>query len=401
MTYRKLKSKNIVSICMAFLICVSSVTLCMKNQDRLKYITKKLTFSVAKYELGNSESKNITIQQQSNIDNISAYINVDSQQMDFDETLAVSQGTLWQLEMAPEENETPLPDDTPKAPVADSDELLGALPYPDSLETHSGTIVEKTYGGYTSSQYINLEKSGMVRNCTSLSNETLLNESKLMPEFKIATDGTPQVLIMHTHTTESFEPYQRNFYDASFSSRTTDVTKNVVAVGNEIENALKDAGIGVIHNTTVHDYPQYDGSYQRSCETVKQILAENPTIKVVLDIHRDAISLENNTRIAPVTTIDGKKAAQMMIISGCDDGTMNMPNYLKNFRFASLLQQNIESDYPTLTRPVLFDYRNYNQELTTGSILIEIGSHGNSIDEAVYTGQLVGKSLAKALSECQ
>lgn len=401
MTYRRIKNKNIFSMCMALLIGVTSVTVCMKNQDKVKYITKKLTFSFAKYEFGNNEGDTVIANEQTDIDNLSAYLSVDSQQVDFDETLAVSQGTLWQLEMAPEEKETPLPENVPQPPIADSNELLEALPYPESMESRSGTITEKTYGIYTSSQYFTLEKSGQIRNCTSLSNETLINESKLMPEFQIAKDEMPQVLIMHTHTTESYEPYDRDFYDSSFSSRTTDVTKSVVAVGNEIENELRNSGIGVIHDTTVHDYPHYDGSYQRSYETVKQILAENPTIKVVLDIHRDAISLENNTRIAPTTTIDGKKAAQVMIISGCDDGTMNMPNYLKNFRFASLLQQQMESDYPTLTRPVLFDYRNYNQELTTGSLLLEIGSHANSIDEAVYTGELVGKSLVKALLECQ
>ena len=62
-----------------------------------------------------------------------------------------------------------------------------------------------------------------------------------------------------------------------------------------------------------------------------------------------------------------------MLISGCDDGSMNMPNYLKNFRFACLIQQQMESDYAGLTRPILFAYRKYNQDLTTGSVLVEVG----------------------------
>ena len=151
----------------------------------------------------------------------------------------------------------------------------------------------------------------------------------------------------------------------------------------------------------MHDYPSYNGSYQRSAITVKNILAKYPSIKVVLDVHRDAIQTKEGVRTAPVANINGKNAAQIMIISGCDDGTMGMPNYMKNFRFSSLLQQQLESDYPGLTRPILFDYRNYNQQLTTGSILLEMGAHGNSIDEALYSGELMGKALVKALQQCQ
>lgn len=114
-----------------------------------------------------------------------------------------------------------------------------------------------------------------------------------------------------------------------------------------------------------------------------------------MDIHRDGIEREDGTRLAPVTEIDGREAAQIMIISGCDDGTMNMPDYMQNFRFASLLQSSIESMHSGLTRPVLFDYRFYNQDLTTGSLLIEVGSHGNSLDQALYSGELIGESLAE------
>ena len=99
--------------------------------------------------------------------------------------------------------------------------------------------------------------------------------------------------------------------------------------------------------------------------------------------------------------IGEKNAAQVMIISGCDDGTMNYPNYLKNLSFACALQSQMETDYKGLTRPLLFDYRKYNQNLTTGSILLEMGSNSNSLEEAVYAGELVGKSLVKVLQGLQ
>lgn len=282
--------------------------------------------------------------------------------------------------------------------VPDKTYDVGPEPYPDSLENHDGAITAMCYGNFSGDNYINLDKAGQVRNVTSLPNSTLLEESRLAPDFKIEKNGEPQVLIMHTHATESYEPYERDFYDSSFNSRTTDPNMNMAAVGDAIAEQLEAAGIAVLHDTTMHDYPSYNDSYDRSRVTVQNILEENPSIKIVLDIHRDAIERQNGERIAPVAEIDGKNAAQVMIISGCDDGSMNMPNYLKNFRFAALLQQQLESDYRGLTRPILFDYRKYNQDLTTGSILIEVGGHANSVDQAVYSGELIGKSLAKALT---
>lgn len=273
----------------------------------------------------------------------------------------------------------------------------GPKPYPESLESHDGTITAMHYGNFNGETYIDLDIAGQVRNVTDISNKKLIAESRLAPDFTIEKNGEPQVLIMHTHTTESYEPYERDFYDAGFSSRTTDERMNMAAVGEAIAKQLEAAGIGVIHDTTMHDYPSYNGSYDRSRETVQAILEEYPSIKIVLDVHRDAIERAGGERIAPVAEINGKNAAQVMIISGCDDGTMDMPDYMKNFRFACMLQQQLESDHEGLTRPILFDYRKYNQDLTTGSILIEVGGHANSIDQAVYSGELIGRSLAECL----
>ncbi len=283
--------------------------------------------------------------------------------------------------------------------VPEESEDAGPKPYPESLESRDGTITYMTYGHMNGDNYIDLDTAGQVRNVTDIPNEDILEESRLLPDFSIEKNGEPQVLIMHTHATESYEPYERDFYDASFNSRTTDKSMNMAAVGNAVAEQLENAGIGVIHDTTLHDYPSYNGSYDLSRETVQKYLEKYPSIKVVLDVHRDAIERESGERIAPAVEINGRNAAQVMIISGCDDGTMNMPDHMKNLRFACLLQGQLESDSPGLTRPVLFDYRKYNQDLTTGSLLIEVGGHANSIDQAVYSGELIGKSLAKCLSE--
>ncbi|MEG0614454.1 MAG: stage II sporulation protein P [Oscillospiraceae bacterium] len=307
---------------------------------------------------------------------------------DFDDTMMRSFGFPSEL-IPSSENEEVVVQDFPQD--------KGPKPYPEKIETRSGAITTLKYEKANGTQFFSLDGGGQVRNTTSVPTEKLIAEGKLLPQFKVDFNSAPQVLIMHTHTTESFEPYARDFYDASFNSRTTDESKNMVSVGNKIEAELSAAGIGVIHDKTIHDYPSYNGSYDRSAVTVKAILAQNPSIKIVLDIHRDAIEKKGGERVAPVANIGGKNAAQIMIISGCDDGTLNMPKYMENFRFSALLQQQLESDYAGITRPVFFAYRKYNQDLTTGSILIEVGGHANSLEQAQYSGELIGKSLSKAL----
>ena len=167
----------------------------------------------------------------------------------------------------------------------------------------------------------------------------------------------------------------------------------MASVGDVICAVLKENGIGVIHDTTLHDDPSYKGSYQRSAVTIKKHLKENPTIKICLDIHRDAIEPAETEIIKPTAVIDGKKAAQIMIISGCDDGSMNMPDFFENLRFAAALANEMQTLYPGLCRPVLFDYRKYNMDLSTGLLLIEIGSTGNTLEEAQYSAELLANAI--------
>lgn len=277
-------------------------------------------------------------------------------------------------------------------------ENAGDKPYPsEDSWTAGGAIVRTTYGKYSGNSFFDLDRGGQVNNQTSIPNETLLSESRCGADFTVEDTSEPLVLIYHTHTTESFEPYVRDFYDANFNYRTTDETKNMIMVGDAIQAELEAQGIGVIHARNIHDYPSYNGSYSRSRETILAILEEYPSIKVVLDIHRDAVSGEG-VAYQPFVEINGREASQIMIISGCDDGTLGMPNFMKNFHFACRLQEQFENDYAGLTRPILFDYRHYNQDLTTGSLLIEVGSHGNTLEQSQYSGQLIGSSLGRLLN---
>ena len=274
---------------------------------------------------------------------------------------------------------------------------IGAVPYPQEWGG-GGEIIRTTFGEYIGDSYFTLDNGGQVNNKTDIPNDELITESWFMPNFKVENTEEPLVLLYHTHSCESFEPYVRDEFDVNFNFRTTDPTKSVVMVGDAIQAELESLGIGVIHVTDIHDHPTYNGAYDRSRASIQPILEEYPSIKVVLDIHRDALGSDDQA-YQPFIRVEGKEAAQIMIISGCDDGTMGMPYYMENYHFACALQQKLEKDNPGFTRPILFDYRCYNQDLTNGSLLIEVGSHGNTLEQVQYAGQLFGKSLGELLTE--
>lgn len=264
--------------------------------------------------------------------------------------------------------------------------------------SHDGYITNMTFTPNLGEIFINLDTAGQIRNSTYIDNHTLLYESRQPVNIKPVQNAEPQVLIIHTHATESFQPSSSGFYDSEYTARTIDSEKNIIAVGAKIAEEIAKHGFTVIHDGTLHDYPMFSGAYARSAETVKAILEEYPSIKIVLDVHRDAIEREGSP-VAAVTQINGKEAAQIMIISAADDGNWDVPEFMQNFRFACYLQGRIESDSPGITRPVLFQYCNYNQHLSTGSLLLEIGSHGNTLEQALYTAELIGQSIGKALAE--
>lgn len=306
----------------------------------------------------------------------------------------ISEISYWDIALAEGETEPERSSVEIPSPLA-AEDLNDVLPYPKNLTDHDGAIVKYTYGRYEDTNFFDLAGGGQVRNCTYYSSDEL--EELSLEGLPFDTDfeeGEPLVLIYHTHATESFELEDRDWYDSTFYGKTTERDKNIISVGDKICEQLDEAGIPYIHDTLVHDYPSYDDAYYSSRDAVQAILEEYPSIKICLDVHRDGIEREDGTRIAPVAEIDGREAAQIMIISCADDGSGNIPDFRENFRFACVLQSRLESDHEGLTRPILFDTRFYNQDLSTGSLLIEVGSHGNTLEQAQYSGELIGKSLA-------
>ena len=254
-------------------------------------------------------------------------------------------------------------------------------------------VVESQFGA-SGIQYNNF----YVKNTNRNHSINIAEELSRRPDINIKKDGSPQVLIVHTHTCESYMDADLGYYYEDYYPRTDDPNHNVTRVGAAIAEKLEAAGIGVIHDTTIHD-TTYSGSYDRSIATIEKHLKESPSIQVVLDIHRDALEGSNNSKIKPTFVANGKKAAQIMIISGCeDDDSFSFPDWEYNLRFALRLQQSAENLYPGMTRPLYFSHTRYNMHLTRGSLLIEVGTDANTLDEAVYSGSLLGDVLIDVLN---
>ena len=218
--------------------------------------------------------------------------------------------------------------------------------------------------------------------------------------FKVEKNSKPQVLIIHTHTTETYMEKDSEYYTEDFKSRTTDNSKNMAKIGSIVAKKLNDAGIKTIHDKTQHDYPQYSGSYGRAAKTINSYLKKYPDIKIVLDLHRDAVSSGQNDKVKLVTEINGKKAAQVMLVMGSQSGSVtDFPNWKENLKLALRLQQTFEKKYPTLARPLSLMPKKYNQNLTKGSLLIEFGTDVNTLSEAEYSAELVGNCLVSLLKE--
>ena len=310
-----------------------------------------------------------------------------------------SRAAAASAESVPEAASVPSPAQETAAPVQTGVEQYFVALQPDEARpADAGTVTEQQFGQGSGEKYIPCG-AGSIKNNTRQTAADIAAEAAQPLPFAIEKDSAaPQVLIMHTHATEDYRLSAGLWFAPGDGARSTDRSINMCAVGRVMADTLNAAGICTLHDETLNDYPSYTGSYANSRAVVQQYLAQYPSIKVVLDVHRDAIERENGTRCAPVCSIDGRQAAQVMIICGCDNGTsVQLPAWRQNLRFAAAWERSMEAKYPGLTRPELFSYRFYNQDLTTGSLLIEIGGHGNNLNEALYAGYLAAQGLADAL----
>ena len=201
----------------------------------------------------------------------------------------------------------------------------------------------------------------------------------------------------HTHGSEAYTMPPGLEYEPTSECRTTDCTCNVVRVGDELAGVLEAAGLTVVHDTTLHDYPEYSGAYDRSLTTAKAYLEQYPSIQFILDVHRDAISDGNGGMYKVVSDVAGQNAAQLSFVVGTDGGGLEHPLWQENLKLAAAITQCLAEDYPTLMRPITVRNSRYNQHLTTGTLLVEVGAAGNSLDEALLSARLLGNALAEVI----
>ncbi len=185
---------------------------------------------------------------------------------------------------------SPTPSPTP-TPTPFTGELLGEIELiPDTGKPDgTGDVIEKTYAIGTGDTYIQVG-AGSIQNMTNNANEVLQAAIANGKAFEIEPNSTePQVLIMHTHATETYRLYEGLYYDLDDTARTTDKTLDVCAVGAIITQTLNEAGINTLHDTSLNDYPSYNASYGNSREVVQAYLEQYPSIKVIIDVPRDAL----------------------------------------------------------------------------------------------------------------
>ena len=240
----------------------------------------------------------------------------------------------------------------------------------------------------------------MLSNGVHLYNRSGLNfdPASVSPAAPELVEEGPQILILHTHGSEAYTPTAAEPYEPSDPYRTTDCTKNIVMVGEEMATTFRAHGFRVIHDTNLYDYPSYSGAYERSKAAVEQWLKQYPSISIVLDVHRDALSAEDGTPYRLITTEVGKQAAQVMLVVGTNGGGSSHTNWKQNLSFALFLQQKMEKGFTALARPIVLRSASFNQQLRVpGYLLVEVGGHGNTLSDALEGARFWADTAARAL----
>lgn len=227
-------------------------------------------------------------------------------------------------------------------------------------------------------------------------------ESFLRNEFPVdaALNGTdPVVLIIHTHGSESYLENGYDYYAPEETFRSLEEEKTVIHIGETLCEKLNSLGINTLHDKTMYDLTDFNKSYNYSREGIKAVLAEYPTVQFVIDLHRDSVFDSDGNNIKPLTTLNGKDCAQLMLVVGTNEGGSDHPDWRDNLTFATHLQQKMNDLYPTLARPINLRSAAFNQALAKGSVLLEVGSCGNTVEEAENAILLFAQAYASLLKE--
>ena len=284
----------------------------------------------------------------------------------------------------PSPSQEPLPD---AQPAPDGDDMTAEPPQAVAPEN----IVERTLVPSESEGYVTGAGLYLYNRTDNAVDQPQTLAAALHYTLSPAADG-PQILIIHTHATEAYTPDGEDTYVPSDNSRTVDQTQNMLRVGDEMEAVFTSMGLSVLHDRGLYDYPKYNGAYGRSGAAVAEYLAQYPTIKIVLDVHRDALVGSDGTVYKAVTTVDGIKTAQVLVVVGSETNELAHPDWRDNLALGLKVQKSLDTLFPTLARPITLRAAVYNQNLAPGSFLVEVGTHGNTLQEALAAARNFARS---------
>ena len=205
------------------------------------------------------------------------------------------------------------------------------------------------------------------------------------------TGDAPTVLIVHSHGTESFAPTGE--YQEVSPYHTLDNHHNMISIGAHVADIVEAGGICVIHDTAIHDNPSYNASYSNSRKSAEAYLAKYPSIQLVLDLHRDSIEDENGNQVAQTVFAQGTTLAPLMMVVGTDYGGLTHPQWRENLSLALKLQTQLEGICPGICRNINLRSQRFNQDLSGGALLIEIGASGNTRQEALRAAEILAEGI--------
>ena len=205
------------------------------------------------------------------------------------------------------------------------------------------------------------------------------------------TGAEPSVLILHTHTTESYTKRGEDYKESS-AWRTLDENYNMLSIGDTLGQLLAKNGITAIHDRTLHDYPSYNGSYNHARKSIAAYLEEYPSIRLVLDLHRDAADTEDG-QLRTAVALDGQSTARLMLVMGTDAAGLTHPNWEDNLSLALKLHATLEQQAPGIMRPLILRAQRFNQDMSPGTVLVEVGAAGDSHAQALAATEQLAKAI--------
>lgn len=236
-------------------------------------------------------------------------------------------------------------------------------------------------------------------------NEFRLTIERVEKTESIDLSGSaPTVLIYHTHTTEAYTSSEGYEYEQSSEWRTTDQTRNIVAVGEKLAQILREEyGISVIHDTTDHEPPKLSTAYSRSLETMLYYQAQYPSVSLFIDVHRDAYG-SSADGAQDYVIINGKECARLMFVVGTGEGATGsgfdvMPDFESNYALAVAITELLNNYNANLTRSIRVKTGRYNQHVSSQCLLVEVGHNVNTLEQALNSVEYLAAAIAAVANQ--